>query len=144
MTAANRALVLSLRPRFAKAILDGSKTAELRRQRVGAPPGTRVILYASSPAMAVVGTARISAVESLTPDMAWRHYRHRLGLLRTEFDDYLAGSSVACILSMQGVQSLDAPLPLKQLHHTVRFRPPQSYRYLTSGDPSSLQELLNA
>lgn len=137
-----RALVLSLRPRFADAILDGRKTAELRRQRVGAPSGTRIILYSSAPVMAVVGTARIAAVHALAPSPAWRRFGKRLELERAEFDNYLAGSAIACVVELEHVQQLDAPLPLGQLHQVTRFRPPQSYRYLTPGDPKPLQELL--
>jgi predicted transcriptional regulator len=137
-----RALVLSLRPRFADAILDGRKTAELRRQRVGAPPGTRIILYSSTPVMAVVGTARIGSVHVLTPGYAWRRFRDRLELTRAEFDLYLDGCARACVLSLEHVQQLDSPLPLGQLHEVTRFRPPQSYRYLTPGDPKPLQDLL--
>lgn len=134
--------MLSLRPRFAEAILDGRKTAELRRQRVGAPAGTRVILYSSSPVMAVVGTARIASVHALTPEYAWRRFRHRLELTHAEYADYLEGSARACVLTLEHVQRLDFPLPLGQLHNATRFRPPQSYRYLTAGDPAPLQKLL--
>jgi predicted transcriptional regulator len=136
-----RALVLSLRPRFADAILDGRKTAELRRQRVGAPAGTRIILYSSTPVMAVVGTARIAAVHTLQPGSAWRRFGRRLQLQRDEFDNYLTGCLAACVVELEHVQRLDSPLPLGQLHQLTRFRPPQSYRYLTPGDPQPLQEL---
>jgi predicted transcriptional regulator len=99
MNTIHRALVLSVRPRFARAILSGSKTAELRRQRVSAPPGTAVILYSSSPMMAVVGTARIGAVDALAPRQAWRRYRKGLGLTKAEFDAYLEGNTMACVHS---------------------------------------------
>lgn len=141
MTSTSRPIVLSLRPRFADAILSGNKTAELRRQRINAPAGTPVILYSSSPVMAVVGTARIAAVHTCPPDQAWRHYRRRLGLRRDEFDTYLDGSSIACVLELAAVQTLDSPLPLRQLRQSATFQPPQSYRYLSAHDPAALREL---
>jgi predicted transcriptional regulator len=141
MTLASRPLVLSLRPRFADAILNGGKTAELRRQRVNAPPGTPVILYSSSPVMAVVGTARIAAIQTSPPDQAWRQYWRHLGLTRDEFNTYLDGSGIACVLELTTVQTLDSPLPLHQLRQTATFRPPQSYRYLSAHDPAALREL---
>jgi predicted transcriptional regulator len=52
-----RTLLLSLRPRFADAILAGAKTVELRRRPINARPGTAILLYASRPMMAIVGTA---------------------------------------------------------------------------------------
>src|SRR5262249_3864527 len=88
-------LLLSLRPRFAQLILAGGKTVELRRRSVNAPPGTLVILYASSPTMAIVGTARLRDVQVLDIESAWNRHRRRLGLSRTEFDSYLDGSANA-------------------------------------------------
>ena len=55
---AGRTLLLSLRPRFADAILTGAKTIEVRRRPVNASAGTPISLYASSPLRAyfVFGT----------------------------------------------------------------------------------------
>jgi predicted transcriptional regulator len=77
---APRPLLLSLRPRFAQAILDGTKTVELRRTRVSAPPGTLLVLYASSPVMAVVGVAPLADRDAASLATIWRRYRDKLGL----------------------------------------------------------------
>jgi predicted transcriptional regulator len=82
-------LLLSLRPRFAEAILSGAKTVELRRRPVKAVSGTVVVLYASAPTMAVVGTAVLVDVVALSPHTAWRRYRHTLALSWAEFTEYL-------------------------------------------------------
>ena len=74
-----RALVLSLRPRFADSILDGRKSVELRRQRVSPSLGTPVLLYASAPVMAVVGTARVAEVHVDEPDCMWHQFIWTLG-----------------------------------------------------------------
>ena len=64
-------MLLSVHPRFATAILAGSKTVEVRRQRVAAPPGTPVLLYATAPTMALVGMARIASVQVASPQEVW-------------------------------------------------------------------------
>jgi predicted transcriptional regulator len=87
------ALVLSLRPRFADSILDGRKSVELRRQRVSPSPGTAVLLYASAPVMAVVGTARVAEVHIDEPDCVWHQFHLDLGLKREEFEQYVAGAT---------------------------------------------------
>src|SRR3954452_1110919 len=97
---ARRSLLLSLRPRFAQAILDGVKTVELRRTRVSAPPGTLLVLYASSPVMAVVGVATLIDRETDSSEVIWRTFGPRLGLSRVEFVDYLAGVENATALSV--------------------------------------------
>lgn len=137
-----RTLLLSLRPRYAHAILDGSKTVEVRKRRVGASPGTRVILYASSPRKAVVGTARLRHTVVCAPEMAWRDHGATLGLARHEFDNYIAGRSEACLLLLENVQRLEPPLELADLRRTRPFQPPQSYRYVSGDDPARIRELI--
>ncbi|WP_405062619.1 ASCH domain-containing protein [Kribbella sp. NBC_01505] len=138
----DRALVLSLRPRFAQAILDGSKTVELRRRPIKALPGTTVILYESSPTMGVVGTATLTDVVSLRPHTAWRRYRNTLGLTWAEFMEYLTGVEQAHLLRLDDVKELAHPLSLGTLRASASFRPPQSFRYLSTSDPSELHKLI--
>ncbi|MEU5260717.1 ASCH domain-containing protein [Amycolatopsis sp. NPDC021455] len=133
-----RPLVLSLRPRFAEAILDGSKTVELRRTRLQAPAGTRLVLYAASPVMAVVGVATLEAVESATPNQIWRRHRLAVGLDRREFDAYFADAQRATALIISSPQRLAEPPDLATMRAETGFRPPQSYRYLTPVDPQVL------
>ncbi|GAA4256541.1 ASCH domain-containing protein [Dactylosporangium darangshiense] len=138
-----RTLLLSLRPRFADAILAGTKTIEVRRRPVNASAGTPIILYASSPRRAVVGTARLSAVHSDDHNTAWRRYRHTLGLARREFDAYLEGTSQVYLLHLGNVCRLNQPLPLQRLREDGPFQPPQSFRYVAASDPSRLRDLVH-
>lgn len=136
-----RALLLSLRPRFAHAILDGSKTVELRRTRVAAPPGTPLVLYASSPTMAVVGIATLSDRHTASPSTIWRKHRQNLGLTRAEFTEYLVGADQATALTISDIHTLANPLTLAWLRTHAAFQPPQSYRYVASTDPTPLHDL---
>ncbi|GAB2842125.1 ASCH domain-containing protein [Lentzea nigeriaca] len=139
-----RPLLLSLRPRFAEAILDGTKTIELRRTRLSAPDGTHLILYASSPVMAVVGTAVLVRRETDTPSRIWRRHRKHLGLLRHEFDEYFAGADLATAVHVGEPLRLEEPWPLAALRGTAKFQPPQSYRFISEGDPSELRSLASS
>ncbi|MEY7971074.1 ASCH domain-containing protein [Saccharomonospora xinjiangensis] len=138
---APRPLLLSLRPRFANAILEGTKTVELRRTRVSAPPGTLLVLYASSPVMAVVGVATLADRDTASPTAIWRRYRSKLGLSRAEFADYLTGVAHATALTIAAPRALTEPLTLTWLRTHSAFQPPQSYRYIAPTDPSPLTEL---
>ena len=130
--------MLSLRPRFAEAVLDGTKTVELRRTRISAPPGTRLILYASSPVMAVVGTATLTNNETDSPERIWRRHRRNLGLEHHEYGTYLEGAGAATALTITAPERLLHPHTLASLREETGFRPPQSYRYLTALDPEAL------
>src|SRR5690348_16037028 len=70
----DRALFISVKPRYANAILEGTKTVELRRTRPNLPDGSLVILYSSTPTRAVVGWAQLTAVRVGTPLEIWNKY----------------------------------------------------------------------
>jgi len=139
--AAARAVVISLRPRFARAILESRKSVELRRHRVAAPAGSQLILYASSPTMAVLGTATLARVDTSTAADIWRRYRDHLSLTQREFDAYLDGAAHASALVLEHPHTLPTPLTLAALRASSPFQPPQSYRYLTPNDPQPLHTL---
>ena len=126
-----RALLLSVRPQFAESILDGSKTAEIRRQRPDVRPGTLVIIYATKPKGAIVGTARVSDMSQGTPDEIWKRHKARVGISREYFDSYLEGAATAYALLLERVQRLVPFLTLEEMRAATSFQPPQSYRYVT-------------
>jgi excisionase family DNA binding protein len=135
------ALILSLHPRHAEAIVNGTKTVELRRRPLRATPGTRVLLYATTPTAAVLGTATLHhATITSDLDAAWQDHGHALALTRTEYDAYLAGATQACLIHLTDPHRLDEPL---RLRHTG-FRPPHSLRYLAPTDPERLHGLAAA
>jgi predicted transcriptional regulator len=135
----DRALLLSLHPRFATAILNGDKTVELRRQRVAVPSGTPVILYATSPVMALTGAASLTHVDTADPGQIWRRHRTACGISRTEYRTYMDGASHASALLLRSPRQLSRPVSLDHLRSSGAFHPPQSYRYLS---PQVLHQLV--
>ncbi|MER6206866.1 ASCH domain-containing protein [Streptomyces sp. NPDC001642] len=129
-----RVMLLSVHPRFATAILAGTKTVEVRRQRVAAPPGTPVLLYATAPTMAIVGLARITSVRVASPREVWSASRTKAGISRREYDEYMSGALQASGLSLEAPVTFEVPVPLAALRASGSFHPPQSYRYLTGED----------
>lgn len=125
------AVFLSLRPRFARAILDGRKSAEVRRRCPRAEPGAIALLYASSPLRQVVGSCVIEDVIQASPSQLWDEHGGEMGLTRVELRTYLQGALAPTVLLLSKVQPLLRPLPLDELRRLWRgFRPPQSYRFV--------------
>lgn len=60
----DRMVVLSLRPRFAEAILAGDKTVELRRTEPKIETPILALLYAALPVRSLIGTCIITNVLS--------------------------------------------------------------------------------
>jgi predicted transcriptional regulator len=136
-----RAMLLSVRPRFAESILAGAKRAEIRRLRPAARPGTPVIIYATRPLAAVVGTACIDSVCHGAPSVLWEQYQSQVGVTQQEFNQYLHGVSTAYLLILGNMQRLTSPLTLEDMRETTAaFQPPRSYRYL---DKNALRTLVN-
>lgn len=136
-----KTLLLSLRPRFAKAILDGSKTVDVRRRPMRAEPGSAVVLYSAAPVMAIVGTARIEKMSVASADEVWEHHGDAIGLDRAELDDYLDGR-VAHLLHLEGVTPLNPPVAVGGLGNMLGFRAPRSFRYLSECDPAEVHALV--
>ncbi len=134
MPADRRALLLSVRPRYADLLLDGSKSVELRRVRPSVKPGALVLIYASSPARALVGSGRVHAIEAGGPAEIWCRHGSRTGVTPDEYDVYFEGATAAVAISLTGVQPLSRPTPLAELRARTGFRPPQSFRYLAAAD----------
>ena len=127
----SRMIVLSLKPRFAEAILAGTKTVELRRTRPNIEVPTRALLYATTPVRALLGTCVITDVRSANLTTLWREYGSRSELSHNEFKRYFEGLDVGTALTLSHQRPLDRTVPLQDLRANPRgFRPPQSFAYV--------------
>lgn len=123
-------LMLSLKPRFAGAILDGSKTIELRRKPPRTDCPTKALLYASSPTMALAGTCWVDDVVALAPWTMWRTYGPTTGVTRREFLSYFEGCTTVYGLLLSQPERLAPPVRLEQMREALgSFQPPQSFWY---------------
>jgi predicted transcriptional regulator len=140
---ADRALLISIQPRFAMAILDGTKTIELRRTMPTLSTPARALIYASSPAKALVGWATIDDVLRATPEELWRTQKESTGVTAAEFDEYFEGREYAFGYRLTNVQRADFPISLATLReHTLE--PPQSWRYVPAALAESLCQVMVA
>ena len=127
----DRMIVLSLKPRFAEAILAGVKTVELRRTEPKIVVPTRALLYAASPVRALLGTCIITSVQPLDLVTLWREHGSGSGLLYHEFQKYYEGVDVGTALSLTEPRAFRRQVTLQDLRARPRgFRPPQSFAYV--------------
>jgi predicted transcriptional regulator len=134
-----RALLISVKPVYANAILDGLKTVELRRTRPNLPDGSLVILYSSTPTRAVVGWAHLSGVRQGTPDEIWDAFGDAAAIAEPDYDIYFAGADQAFALELDDVVTASRPVPLEVIR-SIGVQPPQSWRYLPPAVSSRIQE----
>lgn len=127
-----RAVLLSVKPRFAEQIFAGTKTVEFRRSWAAEPVGLAVI-YSSSPIQALVGIVEIERAIIASPASIWTKCRARgPGIERKELMEYFAGKDQAYGLLLGELIHPDKPIRPKSLFRG--FRPPQSFRYLTTSE----------
>lgn len=126
-----RMIVLSLKPRYAEAILSGAKTVELRRIEPKLSVPTRALIYASTPVKALLGTCIVERVTADRLAVLWKACGSRTGLAHAEFRDYFEGLEVGSALALSGARRFGRRIPLADLRASRRLeRPPQSYSYL--------------
>jgi predicted transcriptional regulator len=131
----DRALLLSIRPKFATKIFDGSKTVELRRVRPSISEGDLVLVYASSPTRALLGAFEVDRVLCSTPSKIWSEVEECAGITQAEFDDYYAGAKKAFGIFIKRIWLFDEPVKLPALRQKrAEFRPPQGYHYMSTTD----------
>src|SRR6266446_4775480 len=106
------ALLLSIRPRFAKMIFAGTKTVELRRVRPKIKKGDLILLYVSSPAKELQGGFRVADMISGRPSSIWKKLGTRSGVTRQEFYAYFKGKGEAHALIVAETWTLPNPIRL--------------------------------
>lgn len=121
-------VLLSLKPRFAEAILAGEKTFEFRRALFRRRDVRTVVLYASSPVRKVVGEFVLDEVLTLELDALWGATYQGGGIDRGYFDQYFEGRTTGHALKVRHAHRYCAPLCL---HDDLGIsHAPQSFRYL--------------
>lgn len=128
------ALFLSIKPRFATEIIEGRKTVELRRTRPrGARDGSLVVVYASSPMRAVIGTFEVDRIVSGCPEMIWDAVADQACLSREEYDAYFRGAQEAVAIFVRSTDKAGTPYSLDAMRKECpSFHPPQAFRYIGS------------
>ena len=118
---------MSIKPQFADAILNGTKTVEFRKRRL-APDVTTVLIYATMPIGQVVGAFEIAGYDVASPTRLWERHKKHAGIARAPYRDYYRGTRQAVGLLVADARRLTRPVYLRDLD--VALRPPQSFCYL--------------
>ncbi len=124
-------ILISLAPAFTKAILDGTKTVELRRRKVHAKVGTRIWLYSKVPTARVEGTARIERLQEGDLKGLWAEFSNEVGISKTEFEAYFRGCNKGYAIVLTGACAVTPAPDLKAMRQKLGgFHPPQFFKRL--------------
>lgn len=127
-----RAVLLSIKPKYADLILAGSKRVEFRRSWA-AQDVSVIVLYSSSPIQKIVGVVEVNEVVLASPTSLWKTCSERGGgLTREELRSYFAGKLQGFAVLLGHVVKF--PKPLAPADIISNFVPPQSFRYLDENE----------
>jgi predicted transcriptional regulator len=120
---------MSIRPQFASAILNGTKTVEFRKRAL-ANDIQRVIIYTTAPVQAVVGEFTIASQIVTSPGALWRRFSKVAGIDRRSFFEYFEGTTEAVGIVIDAVTEYDTPVSIEDIEPGAK--PPQSFIYVTA------------
>ncbi len=125
-----RDVVLSIRPKYAEPILEGSKTVELRRRfPTKVPSGTLAYIYSTSPTRAMTGIAEIEKVSKVSLEDMWQSYSDVACIAKDDFDRYFEGLDAGFVISLKNARPLLRSIGLTELRDRFEFEAPQSFIY---------------
>lgn len=120
-------MILSIKPKYANAIIDGSKLYEYRKVLPKNTDIDKVYIYASKPIMAIIGEFTIGSIISDTPQILWELTNKEGGTTRSQFFSYFNGKETAHAIKIKGVRRFPTPIDPKTI--IKGFIAPQNFIY---------------
>lgn len=138
----SKILLLSIQPKFAEKIFDGSKTIELRRVKPKLSEKDYIIVYVSSPIKQIQGVFEVKQIIEKPIEELWISVKSYAGVTKQEFDNYFSGVRIGYGIYIGDMMNVLRPIELNEIKKQwVGFHPPQSYKYLTQSEFSLIKSL---
>ncbi len=141
-------LIISVKPEYARKILKGEKTIELRKcapKKVG--KDGYILIYVTAPVKELWGVYKIENIIKENPNTLWKNFGKQTGITKQEYNDYYKENKNAFGIQLQEVKNLfKHSIKLDSLKNLIPgFMPPQTYSYIDKNiiNYSSLKELLS-
>ena len=139
---AGSAILLSVKPKFANLIVEGSKLVELRRT-IPAQVLETIAIYSSSPVQAIVALADVKQTIEASPSKLWTIAKENGGgLTKAELIAYFESKKTGFALMLENVRVYGKPVNPAKIFKP--FSAPQSFRYLTPKELKKLAQVLKS
>ena len=124
-----RAVLLSIKPKYADMIFSGDKRVELRRTWPTKTNIEVIVVYASSPVQKLVGLVFVDRIEELKFEELWNlSDANGGGVTYDELKSYTRGKDKAYGVMIDRVESAEVQVAPRTLFPS--FTPPQFFLYL--------------
>jgi predicted transcriptional regulator len=128
--------LLSIKPTYAEAILEGRKKVEFRKTKFQRAV-THIVIYATAPIKRVIGWFMTGDFHESSPTRLWRRFSAVGGISRVPFESYFKGRETGIAIDVHKPRRLKTSLLLARI---TSKPPPQSYAYLPADVLSLLGE----
>lgn len=121
-------VLLSIKPKYVSAILNGTKKYEFRKQIYRDRSRGIVFIYSSSPTKKIVACFRPGEIVEGHPDYLWEQFWDVSGIEEEAFFEYFAGREIGYAIRIDELERFGTPIDPHEIFD--RFVPPQSFRYV--------------
>jgi predicted transcriptional regulator len=129
-------VILSIKPVYADAILNGSKQVEFRR-KVFKRDVDKVFIYSSSPTQQIIGYFTIDEIVEEKPSYLWKEYNSVGGIQKNDFFKYFDGLETGFTIKIDKVKRFHKGVNPKEV--IENFTAPQSYLYVEKKTASNIR-----
>ena len=121
-------VLLSIKPKYADAILRGEKKYEFRKTLFKRKDVQRILIYSSSPVKRIVASFEAGEILEEKPKKLWDECSFGAGIEKDEFFKYYANKGKGYAIRINNLQKFEEPIDPKELNSG--FVPPQSFCYM--------------
>jgi predicted transcriptional regulator len=125
-------VLLSIKPRFVAAIIDGRKKYEFRKNKFSKNDINRLYMYSTATIKKIIGIFKITEVIEDSPSALWDRLKDQAGISEDEFFEYFRNKEKGFALEIKEVERFEKPLDPKILF--PNFVPPQSFCYINGNE----------
>lgn len=119
--------ILSIKPIYAEAIINGTKTVEFRK-KVFKKDVERIFIYSSSPTKMIIGYFTFKNIVEDTPKNLWKQFHKIGGINEQDFFEYYKEAEKGFCMIIDKVVKLENEID--PIDFIENFTAPQSYIYL--------------
>jgi len=120
-------VLLSIKPKYASAILDGKKEYEFRKAIFRDKNVEKAYIYSSSPVKKIVGVFTVGGIIEDHPKRLWEKCWRKSGMAEDDFIAYFSGREKGYAIKIENLEPMDEPIDPRSLYRD--FVPPQSFYY---------------
>lgn len=120
-------VILSIKPKYAQAIIAGIKKVEFRK-KIFKRPVDKVYIYSSSPTKEIIGYFTFSEIVEESPTELWTKFQNVGSIDEADFFDYFKDSAKGFAIVVDNVEKFNKGIA--PIEFFENFCAPQSYIYV--------------